>query len=55
MNSFLGGLGNALLNTQKVSKPQQASMPNILMQAIGAAMRGESPQAFLQNLAQNHP
>ena len=55
MNSFLGGLGNALLNTQKVSKPQQASMPNILMQAIGAAMRGESPQAFLQNLAQTHP
>lgn len=55
MNSFLGGLGNTLLNTQKVSKPQKASMPNILMQAIGAAMRGESPQAFLQNLAQTHP
>lgn len=55
MNSFLGGLGNALFNTQKMSKPQQASMPNILMQAIGAAMRGESPQTFLQNLAQTHP
>lgn len=29
--------------------------PNILMQAIGAAMRGESPQAFLQKLAQTNP
>lgn len=55
MNSFLGGLGNTLFNTQKVINPQQASAPNILMQAIGAAMRGESPQTFLQNLAQTHP
>ena len=28
---------------------------NIIMQAIGAAMRGESPQAFLQNLARTNP
>ena len=28
---------------------------NIMMQAIGAMMRGESPQVFMQNLAQNHP
>lgn len=28
---------------------------NIMMQAIGAAMRGESPQAFLQNLAKTNP
>ena len=28
---------------------------NIMLQAIGAAMRGESPQAFLQNLAATNP
>ena len=28
---------------------------NIMMQAVGAMMRGESPQQFMQNLAQNHP
>ena len=28
---------------------------NIMMQAVGAMMRGESPQTFMQNLAQNHP
>lgn len=28
---------------------------NIIMQAVGAMMRGESPQAFMQNLAKNHP
>lgn len=27
----------------------------ILMQAIGAAMRGESPQKFMKNLANQHP
>ena len=27
----------------------------ILMQAIGAAMRGESPQAFMKKLANQHP
>lgn len=27
----------------------------ILMQAIGAAMRGESPQAFMKKLASSHP
>lgn len=26
-----------------------------MMQAMGAMMRGESPQAFLQNLAQTNP
>ena len=31
-----------------------AGMP-ILMQAIGAAMRGESPQAFMKKLANSHP
>lgn len=28
---------------------------SILMQAIGAAMRGESPQAFMKRLAGSHP
>lgn len=28
---------------------------NMLMQAIGAMMRGESPQAFLKNLANSNP
>ena len=28
---------------------------NILLQAIGAAMRGESPQAFMKRLANQHP
>ena len=31
------------------------TQPNILMQAMGAALRGESPQQFMQNLAQTHP
>jgi hypothetical protein len=33
----------------------QAQMPNILMQAFGAALRGEDPHTFLQNLAAQHP
>ena len=28
---------------------------NMLMQAMGAMMRGESPQSFLQGLANSHP
>lgn len=28
---------------------------SIMMQAIGAAMRGESPQAFMKKLANSHP
>lgn len=31
------------------------SQNNIMMQAIGAMMRGESPQAFMQNLAKSNP
>ena len=27
----------------------------VLMQAVGAAMRGDSPEAFLQNLAKTNP
>ena len=36
---ILGGLGNN----------------NIMLQAVGAMMRGESPQMFLQNLAKSNP
>ena len=28
---------------------------NIMVQAVGAMMRGESPQSFLQNLAKTNP
>ena len=28
---------------------------SILLQAVGAAMRGESPQAFMKRLANQHP
>ena len=28
---------------------------NILLQAVGAALRGESPQAFMKRLANQHP
>ena len=57
MNSLLGGLGNVLFNTAKPTMAMQPTqqMPNILLQAIGAAMRGESPQVFMQNLASQHP
>ena len=34
---------------------QGGSFMSLMMQAVGAAMRGESPQAFLQNLAQTNP
>lgn len=39
MNSILGMLGNN----------------NVMMQAFGAMMRGESPKQFLSNLAQSNP
>ena len=32
-----------------------AGSTNILLQAVGAALRGESPQAFMKRLANNHP
>lgn len=62
MNSLFG-FGNTFLNAAKqqlntnpVQMPTQtASNPNMLMQAIGAALRGESPQQFMQNLARQHP
>ena len=62
MNSLFG-FGNPFLNAAKqqlnnaVQMPVQnaATSPNILMQAVGAALRGESPQTFMQNLARQHP
>ena len=29
--------------------------PSLLLQAVGAALRGESPQAFMKKLANSHP
>lgn len=63
MNSLFGGLGNVLMNQargqsvmQKAVQPAaQPQMPNMLMQAFGAALRGEDPHTFLQNLAAQHP
>lgn len=50
MNSLLGNVGNSLLgNSGGISGTA------VLMQAIGAAMRGESPQAFMKRLANQHP
>ena len=42
---------NPMLNLLQGSQNQN----NIMMQAIGAMMRGESPQAFMQNIAKNNP
>lgn len=33
----------------------QSPQNNIMMQAVGAMLRGESPQSFLQNLAKSMP
>lgn len=45
MNSLLSMLGNS----------QSTAGASILMQAIGAAMRGEDPHAFMRRLANQHP
>ena len=42
---------NPMLNLLQGSQSQS----NIMMQAIGAMMRGESPQAFMQSIAKNNP
>lgn len=43
---------NPMLNLLQGSQNQNS---NIMMQAVGAMMRGESPQTFLQNLAKTNP
>ena len=59
MNSLFGSLGNAFMNMQKAATPAAAvatpKAPNILMQAIGAALRHEDPREFMSKLAQTHP
>lgn len=59
MNSLFGSLGNAFMNMQKAAAPTTmaatSKTPNILMQAIGAALRHEDPREFMANLAQTHP
>ena len=40
---------------QMLQSGNQNPQSNIMMQAFGAMMRGESPQQFLQKLAQNDP
>ena len=52
MNSLFGNFGNS---PNVGSAMSRGNMPSILMQAFGAAMRGESPQEFMQKLATQHP
>lgn len=40
---------------QMLQSGNQNPQSNIMMQAFGAMMRGESPQTFLQNLAKTMP
>ena len=46
---------NSLLNMLGGMGGGGANGMSIMMQAIGAAMRGESPQKFMKNLANSHP
>ena len=56
MNSFFSNLNSGFLNSLQAAGPQNTmKTPNLLFQALGAAMRGESPQTFMQNLARQHP
>lgn len=53
MNSLLSGLFS---NTMGQGGAESGiSGTAILFQAIGAALRGESPQKFMKNLANQHP
>ena len=40
---------------QMLTSGNQNPQTNIMMQAVGAMIRGESPQTFLQNLAKTRP
>ena len=46
-------LNNPIL--QMLTGGNQNPQSDIMMQAIGAMMRGETPQSFLQNLAKTNP
>jgi hypothetical protein len=45
-------LNNPILQMLGASQTPQS---NIMMQAVGAMLRGETPQSFLQSLAKNNP
>ena len=45
-------LNNPILQMLNGSQNPQS---NIMMQAVGAMLRGETPQSFLQNLAKSNP
>lgn len=49
MNSLLNMLGGMSNSSGGVNGSA------LLLQAVGAAMRGESPQAFMKKLANQHP
>ena len=56
MNSLLGSVGNSLLSSVgSGSLSGGFGGVSILMKAVGAAMRGESPQVFMKKLATQHP
>ena len=55
MNSLLGNIGNSILGSGGSGAVSGINGTSILMQAVGAAMRGESPQAFMKRLANQHP
>ena len=55
MNSLLGNIGNSILSGGSSGAVSGVNGTSILMQAVGAAMRGESPQAFMKRLANQHP
>lgn len=40
---------------QMLASGNQNPQTNIMMQAVGAMLRGETPQSFLQNLAKSVP
>lgn len=46
-------LNNPIL--QMLASGSQNPQSNIMMQAVGAMLRGELPQVFLQNLAKSYP
>lgn len=54
-NSFMRMAKNPPLSTAAATTPTPAPTPNILFQALGAALRGEDPHIFMQNLANQHP
>ena len=54
MNSFFGNFGSSFLNSMTQSS-QGAGGVNMLMQALGAAMRGEDPHEWIQQVASQHP